>query len=287
MTWSWQLEKQLNTAEGRQTLAFSAALRSGETLALFGPSGRGKTSVLRMLAGLLTPDQGIVRQHDRLLFDSSQGINLPPQKRRIAYLFQDYALMPHLTVRENLRFAQRQANPARIDELLEIMQLGNLQQLFPRQLSGGQQQRVALARCFVEPADLFLLDEPLNALDSALRLRLMHWMSQQLRQWQAQTLVVTHDLAEVFFLATHVAHFDVDGVRLCRPDELLPRPNTPGRFAVAGQIVRLEPFALNTRVSVAIGQDVISTLVDAARASSLQLGQKVQLFVNGSSVVIG
>jgi molybdate transport system ATP-binding protein len=184
---------------------------------LFGPSGSGKSTTLRCLAGLERPDRGMIRFGDEIWFDPARGIFLPPQRRRIGYLFQDYALFPHLRVAQNIAYGlvkvARPERRERIEEITTLLGLSGLEERYPRQLSGGQQQRVALARALVCRPRLLLLDEPLSALDAPtrehLRRQLRHW----LLQLQITTIVVTHDRIEAIALGEHVVIFDAGRVR--------------------------------------------------------------------------
>jgi molybdate transport system ATP-binding protein len=175
-------------------------------VALVGPSGAGKTLTLQCIAGLITPDAGRVVCADRELFDSAKRVNVRPQRRRIGYVFQGYALFPHMTVLENIRYGK----PARLREstvatqlapVIERLGLGDLQSRYPSQLSGGQQQRVAIARALATDPDLLLLDEPLSALDAPLRRQLCAELSQTLREWGKPAVLVTHDLSEAYQIA--------------------------------------------------------------------------------------
>jgi molybdate transport system ATP-binding protein len=173
--------------------------------ALVGPSGCGKTTVLRCLAGLDSPEAGRVALGDSVWFDAARQINLPPQRRAIGYLFQEYALFPHLTVFENIAFglarvAQNETS-RRVGELVAMLQLGGLERRFPHQLSGGQQQRVALARTVAPRPRLLLLDEPLSAVDAPTRGELRGELRRVLSQWAIPAIVVTHDAVEVRALA--------------------------------------------------------------------------------------
>lgn len=185
---------------------------SSHRLALFGPSGAGKTLTLQAIAGLLRPASGTIRLGERVLFDAAAGIDIRAQQRNIAYLFQDYALFPHLTVAQNIAFGLVRGwrNPLRryrhpeAERWIEAFGLDEVRGLYPADLSGGQKQRVALARALARRPDMVLLDEPFSALDPALRARLR----EELRGLQARIdvpmLVVSHDPADVAALADHV-----------------------------------------------------------------------------------
>src|SRR5947199_1212271 len=184
---------------------------------LFGPSGSGKSTTLRCLAGLDRPDRGTIRFDNEIWFDAMRGIFLPPQRRRIGYLFQDYALFPHLRVAQNIGYGLGKiAAPERrqrIEEITTLLGLAGLEDRYPRQLSGGQQQRVALARALVCRPRLLLLDEPLSALDAPtrehLRRQLRHWLV----ELRMSTILVTHDRLEALTLADHVVVFEAGQVR--------------------------------------------------------------------------
>ena len=177
--------------------------------ALYGPSGAGKTLTLQAIAGLLHPSAGHVRLDGRTLYDSARGIDVPAPARRIGYLFQNYALFPHLSVRENVAFGltawhRRRLPPReaeRVQALLEGFGLAALADSRPQKLSGGQQQRVALARALACEPQVLLLDEPFAALNSMLRSELRHELAQVRRQWGIPVLMITHDIEDVLALA--------------------------------------------------------------------------------------
>jgi ABC-type sulfate/molybdate transport systems ATPase subunit len=188
-----------NVAGFRLAVEFTA---DGAPLGLLGPSGSGKTMALRAIAGLETPDRGRIVLHGRVLFDSQRGINVPARQRRIGFLFQDYALFPHLSVAENIGFGLRHL-PAternqRVAKQLAAAHLDGLGQRFPPTLSGGEQQRVALARALaIEPAAL-LLDEPFSALDTHLRESLERQLRETLASYSGSTVFVSHNLEEAY-----------------------------------------------------------------------------------------
>ena len=170
---------------------------------LFGPSGSGKTTLLRLLAGLERPDQGIIQFGDRTWFDSAAGLSLAPQQRRAGFLFQDYALFPHLTVERNVAFAAR--HPGKAADWLARFGLTQLATRLPRTISGGEQQRVALARALAAEPALLLLDEPLSALDAATRTRLRHELRRTLVASSIPSIIVTHDRVEALALGDWIA----------------------------------------------------------------------------------
>jgi molybdate transport system ATP-binding protein len=180
--------------------------------ALFGPSGSGKTTILSILAGLRRPEAGRVALGGRVLQDSAAGLWLPPEARRIGYVFQDQLLFPHLSVRGNLLYGWRRrpagARSVGFDRAVQVLELEALLERLPHTLSGGQRQRVALARALLYGPELLLLDEPLASLDAALKQRVLEYVEGVLREWHIPTLYVTHDAAEVSRLAEWVVRLD-------------------------------------------------------------------------------
>ena len=200
MIWDIDFDKHLQqgaTAFDLQVRIKSDALR----LVLFGPSGAGKTLTLKTLAGLLRPDRGHLRLSARTLFSSGEGIEVSPQQRRLAFVFQDYALFPHLSVRQNIGFALSRGwtnpPPSRSDEAvdrwIEAFGLRAVVDLRPHQISGGQRQRTALARALLNEPKALLLDEPFAALDKLLRERLREELIALQQQLKIPMLVITHD----------------------------------------------------------------------------------------------
>jgi len=196
---------------------------------LFGPSGSGKSLTLQAIAGTVQPDTGRIVLDGQPLYDSAHHLNLPPQQRHVGYVPQHYALFPHLTVAKNIGFGlirlSRRARAQRVAELLDLCGIQGLEHRLPRQLSGGQQQRVALARALAWQPRLLLLDEPFAALDVALRDTLREELVQGQARWGIPTLIVTHDLADVFALGQRVIVYD--GGRVLQQgtqDEVFFRP---------------------------------------------------------------
>jgi molybdate transport system ATP-binding protein len=200
----------LHVQDGRRRFDLAAAFATdARFVALFGPSGAGKTLTLQAMAGLVRPDGGHVRIDGRTLFDSAAKFDLPPPARRTGYLFQQFALFPHLSVRDNVAFGLRAwhrrrlvpADRERVQALLESFDLAPMADSRPQALSGGQQQRVALARALACQPQVLLLDEPFAALNSLLRRSLRQELAAVCRRWNVPTVMITHDVDDVLALA--------------------------------------------------------------------------------------
>ena len=211
MVWDIDIAKRLGPADSGFELrvAFCSA---AQRVVLFGPSGAGKTQTLKMIAGIVRPDQGHVRLAGQTLFDPAAGINLSMQRRRLGYVFQDYALFPQLSVRQNIAFATRRGwiNPPRrlrdaaVERWLETFALHSVADHLPHPISGGQRQRTALARALLNQPGALLLDEPFAALDRGLRQRLREDLADLQRRLQLPMLLITHDDDDVRALADEV-----------------------------------------------------------------------------------
>jgi len=211
------------------TLTLDLSVSAGPApLAVVGPSGAGKTSLLRMLAGLLRPASGRVRCGDQTWFDADRSVDVPAERRRCGYMFQDYALFPHLRAWENVAFGapgSREERRRRAHELLERFGLGGRGDARPSELSGGERQRVAIARALAREPELLLLDEPLSALDPSTRLRASRELVGVIRDAEVPVVLVTHDFAEAATVAGDVAVME-DGrvVQRGPPRELAATP---------------------------------------------------------------
>lgn len=211
-------------------------------VALFGPSGSGKSLTLEVIAGLARPDAGRVRVLGNVLFDASARRDLSPQDRRMGYVPQQYHLFPHMSAAENVRYGLRgrAGSDARVRELLGVVGLAGLERRFPRQLSGGQQQRVAFARALAGDPRLLLLDEPFSALDEVVRIQLRHYLSEMLERIGTPTLLVTHDLVEATMLAdTLVVLRRGSVVQVGSGEDLFLRPADAGVADLVGMSNRL------------------------------------------------
>ena len=210
---------------GGFTLDVAFTAENGVT-SLLGASGCGKSMTLKCIAGIEKPDEGRIALDGRVLFDSQAGINLPPQQRRVGYLFQNYALFPNMTVAQNIlcglnREKDRAVKQERLREMLRMMRLEGLEQRKPAQLSGGQQQRVALARILVNDPQILLLDEPFSALDGHLRDSLKVEMRDLLERFGREVLMVTHDRNEAYNMSREIAVMDGGRILALKPTKAL------------------------------------------------------------------
>ncbi len=199
----------LTVSDGRRRFEVQARFAAAvPVVALYGPSGAGKSLTLQALAGLLRPDAGRIGLGERFVYDSARGIDLPAQARRVGYVFQNYALFPHLSVRENVAFGLTswrrrlgKAEAARVESIMRDLEIDTLAASRPSTLSGGQQQRVALARALVRRPDVLLLDEPFAALHPMLRVRLRAELQRIQRSFRIPMVMISHDLDDVAALA--------------------------------------------------------------------------------------
>lgn len=205
-----QLQKTLQSGQGKMKLDLNLEINQGDFITLYGISGAGKTSTLRLISGLLNPDEGIITVNGSEWVNSTKNINLSPQKRSIGYVFQDYALFPNMTVLENLEFALKKGQDRHIiDELITVTELEEFKHADPTLLSGGQQQRVALARALVQQPEILLLDEPLSALDTPIRKKLQDYILTVHKKYKLTTILVSHDKEEILKLSDVV--YEIQG----------------------------------------------------------------------------
>jgi molybdate transport system ATP-binding protein len=272
-----QLQKELKAANGKMLLEVDFSIEKGAFVALYGASGAGKTSILRMIAGLLKPQKGQVIVHNSTWLNTIQNINLSPQERQVGMLFQDYALFPNMTVEENLLFAlPKNADKKEVNEVIEIIELEGLKKQKPFLLSNGQQQRVALARTLVQRPQLLLLDEPLSALDDEMRLKLQDYLLKVHELYDLTTILISHDVGEILKMADKV--FELKQGQIIRsglPKEIFKEQIN--RVNINGIIQKIEEEGNQWRIWVNWNNDTIQILVAKDNRQSLKIGEKIEL----------
>lgn len=201
-----QIKHQILTSFGIKFLEVDQAIEEGSFVHVSGDSGIGKTTFFKILAGLVTPDFGLIKLRDKILLDTSKKIFLPPQKRNISLMFQNYALFPNMSVRQNICFAQKQEDLKIVDELIERFGLKNFENTFPPKLSGGQQQRVALARTLVQDAEIVLLDEAFSAVDIETRTIMLQEMIKFSKKKHSTFFVISHSNDDLQSIASQTLY---------------------------------------------------------------------------------
>ncbi|WP_394747278.1 sulfate/molybdate ABC transporter ATP-binding protein [Spongiimicrobium salis] len=271
------IHKTLQAASGSMKLHVPIEIKAGEFITLYGDSGAGKTSTLRMLAGLLKPDHGSIVVKDRIWFHAEKKINRSPQERKIGFVFQDYALFPNMTVRQNLEFALPQKkDKGIIAEIMDIIALGELQDRKPQTLSGGQQQRVALGRALVQRPSILLLDEPFSALDLQIRKKLQDYLLRVHREFNLTTILISHDIPEIVKLSDRVVVLKNGTItRQGTPTEVFIQKKISGKFSVTGEVLAIEQQDVVYIVTVLVHNTIIKVIADSSEIEGLQLGDSV------------
>jgi molybdate transport system ATP-binding protein len=204
---NFSLQKMLHAGDGEMRLDVNCEIENGAFISLYGPSGAGKTSLIRMLAGFMKPDAGFIKVEDKIWFDSENKIDIAPQHRLAGFVFQDYALFPNMNVEENISFAlSKNESKKMVNDLMEVTGLTGLRDKKIQLLSGGQQQRVALARALVRKPQLLLLDEPLSAIDIEMRSKLQETLMAIHSVYKITSIIVSHDINEIVKLTSKTIH---------------------------------------------------------------------------------
>ncbi|MBD3792593.1 MAG: ATP-binding cassette domain-containing protein [Campylobacterales bacterium] len=267
------ITKELHGASGAMMLDVNLTIEEGGFIALAGQSGSGKTTLLRILAGLETA-QGRIQIGDEVWLEGKKA--LAPQKRRIGFVFQDYALFANMTVEQNLLFVNK--DQALADHLLKITELSELRKRLPNTLSGGQKQRVSLCRALMNRPKLLLMDEPLSALDPEMRTKLQNEILQLHKEFGTTTIMVSHDPSEIYRLANRVVilhHGKIinDGT----PKEVLLQTSGSQKFSFEGELLDIIQTDVIYVAIIAIGQQLVEVVLCESERQGLEIGQSVRV----------
>ncbi|WP_052781466.1 sulfate/molybdate ABC transporter ATP-binding protein [Campylobacter coli] len=246
----------INTAKGKKQLELNTCLKANEITAIFGESGAGKTTLLKIIAGIIKPEFGRIEVEDELWLDTQKNINLSIQKRKIGFVFQDYALFPNMSVKENISYAA--TSKQKVEELLSLMNLENLAKIYPKNLSGGQAQRVALARALAREPQILLLDEPLSALDFKMRSFLQDELVKILQHFKITTLLVSHDLAEIYKLSHRILELS-DGkiIKDARTNEFFTSSNLSAKLRLSATLLEMKKSDILVIFTLLLNQDIV------------------------------
>ena len=266
-----KIKKELHGSIGLMNLDVNLSIESGSFIALTGLSGSGKTTLLRSLAGL-EKAQGIIKVDNEIWQDEKEF--LPVQKRKIGFVFQDYALFPNMTVLENLFYVKKDKELAQ--HLLEITDLSKLANRLPNSLSGGQKQRVSLCRALMNRPKLLLMDEPLSALDPKMRVKLQDEILQLHKEFETTTILVSHDPSEIYKLSTRVIVLkDGEVVDDNKAKNVLLKTNGSAKFSFEGKLLDIVKVDVIYVAIIAIGQQLVEVSITSNEAKELKVGQTV------------
>lgn len=276
------INKKLHGANGEMDLDVNLSIEEGDFIALAGQSGSGKTTLLRILAGLENAE-GKIQIGDELWLEGKKS--LAPQKRKIGFVFQDYALFANMSVEQNLLYVNN--DRALANHLLEITELSELKKRLPNTLSGGQKQRVSLCRAMMNRPKLLLMDEPLSALDPAMRTKLQNEILQLHKEFGTTTIMVSHDPSEIYRLANRVVVLKFgkmvnDGT----PKEVLLKTSGSQKFSFEGELLEIMKVNVIYVAIIAIGQQLVEVVISEHEAQSLKVGQSIRVGTKAFAPII-
>lgn len=274
-----ELYKILKTSEGDLPLDIKLSINDGEFITIEGHSGAGKTTILRLIAGLIQPDRGKIIVDDKEWLNTENELFLSPQKRNVGFVFQDYSLFPNMTVYENIKFALNgDKDINHVNEMIEMMELEFLKDQYPSNLSGGQKQRASLARAIVRKPEILLLDEPLSALDNEMRLKLQDYILKVHRLFNLTTILVSHDISEIFKMSDRVVRLNKgkitnEGIAA----EVFKEKYISGKFRFTGDVLKVESDDVVFIVSVLVGNNIIKVIATQEEIDNIKTGDKVMI----------
>ena len=276
------VEKALLGSLGAMSLDIQLLIAQGSFVALSGQSGSGKTTLLRILAGLESA-KGKIIVDDEVWLDAKTS--LPPQKRKIGFVFQDYALFPNMSVLDNLLFVKNDVKLAM--KLLEMTEMSALSKRLPASLSGGQKQRISLCRAMMNRPKLLLMDEPLSALDPLMRTKLQYEILMLHKEFQTTTIMVSHDPSEMYRLSSRVIVLSQGKiVQDGEAKQVLLRTQGSQKFSFEGELLDIIKVDVIYVAIVAIGQQIVEVVLDESEAKGLEIGTSVSVGTKAFAPII-
>ena len=277
-----KIQKPLFGSNGQMNLDIDLQIQKGDFIALSGLSGSGKTTLLRIIAGLETAN-GTIKIEDDIWLDDKYS--LPPQKRDIGFVFQDYALFPNYTVLENLLYVNKDINLA--NHLLNLTELNELKNRYPQTLSGGQKQRVSLCRAMMNRPKILLMDEPLSALDTNMRTKLQNEILTLHKEFETTTIMVSHDPSEIYRLANRVVVLNEgkiinDGL----PKDVLLKTSGSAKFSFEGELLDILKVDVIHIAIISIGQQIVEVVIGNDEIKNLKVGDKIRVSTKAFTPVV-
>jgi len=283
---SFHIEKEMKGKTGAVNLVFDAQIMLNDFVSVMGKSGAGKTSLLRMLCGLLTPDSGYIRFGSEEWYNSSTGVNMPPQKRRAGLVFQDYALFPNMTVFGNLKFAAGRNNIHLINELIELTGLESCANRYPDTLSGGQAQRAALCRTVVNKPRILLLDEPMASLDRDTREHLHKVIISIHDRFAITSILVTHDLSDAFRLSNKLMIIENGNIISFDTPENVISPEINTKLTLHEIVASIDKGPVSATLTVFIDNSLIKVNIPMEEADNFHRGDNLLMPAQISNPVV-
>jgi molybdate transport system ATP-binding protein len=275
----WKIQKHFKGKDEGFMLDCEFKVEKASFVSIYGESGAGKTSLLRIISGLLGPDNGYIRVNNKILFDSEKAIFMAPQDRNIAFVFQEDSLFPNMSVRENIAYAiSKKEHSSWLKELLKMVDLEKYQDRKPESLSGGQKQRVSLARALARRPEILLLDEPLSALDHNSREELQDQILKMHQHLELSTLMVSHDIGEISKMSDKVILMEKGKIMKSGSAlSIFSNRRISGKFQFSGEILHIEGADLIYIATVLIGKNIIKVVIEEKEAKELKIGDKVMV----------